>query len=281
MSTPVPGLLRLPCEIRNQIYAYLYQPPVYTAELPAPSHSQPTNPLALALKLDVSEGSSAGSRANADHLSLLLTCHKIHKEAHLLALSTTHFHLKDLSASPDTFDLRSRCLTPTQLSALKHLTLTARISHLRVLNEAWAGLPFGHPSLRLDVLTIYPQKPQCVESCYAEVADLSQAHTLAYILAETFKGLRNVGLVEIRNRQCFEEGGWRVLYRSLVLRLWRWGGGCCGVRFDESGEDVDLENRWFRIYFQEDEAIEKGREVGEEVVRLAGGRMPELTTAGF
>lgn len=115
-----------------------------------------------------------------------------------------------------------------------------------------------------------------MESCYAEVADLSQAHTLAYIFAESFKALRNVRVVEVRNEGCFEEGGWRVLYRSLVLRMWRWGGGVCGLRFEEGGEG----EKWFRLYFKQSREERCGEEVGEELYRLAGGDMPDLITAG-
>lgn len=126
-------------------------------------------------------------------------------------------------------------------------------------------------------------------SAYAEVADLSQSHNLAYILAETLKGLRNVRVVEVRNQGCFNDVVWRILYRSLVYRIWRWGGERCGVRFECSGDGAEDErDAWFRSYFQQQEQIQPsgigevggGNEVGAEVCRLAGGEMPDPTTAG-
>ena len=78
-----------------------------------------------------------------------------------------------------------------------------------------------------------PKRPETHGSAYAEVADLSQSHTLAYILAETLKSLRNVRKVVVRNEDCFTEVVWRLVYRSLVYRLWRWGGSLCDLGFRE------------------------------------------------
>jgi len=199
-------------------------------------------------------------------------------------LSLTPFHISGDVSYPDLFDLRSRPLSPTKIGAIRHLTLTARISHLRAMNEAWANRPFGHPSLTLDTLIIVPKRPDCSISAYAEVADLSQCHTLAYIFTETFKGLRNVKMVEVRNQGCFNEVVWRIVYRSLVYRLWRWGGGKCGVRFESSPEGQHEErDGWFRVHLgeeDEEQAERRGSEVGDEVFRLAGGEMPESDTVG-
>ncbi|KAK4541831.1 hypothetical protein LTR36_007363 [Oleoguttula mirabilis] len=309
MSTAGPepaSLLTLPSELRNAIYLLTF---ANNNDLTSPIPNAPTpsnNALTTAFiptKFDTrpthpsnnDNSSNNNTHPNRHHLALLTTCRQIHAEAHLLALSLTPFHLTGPTASPDLFAHQSRPLTPAQLGALRHLTLTARISHLRALNEAWAGQPFGHPSLRLDTLVLIPRRPDCSMSAYAEVADLSQSHNLAYILSETLKGLRNVGVVEVRNLGCFNEVVWRVVYRSLVYRMWRWGGGRCGVRFECSGEDGEGEGGapWFRaVYLPEQRGPEQtgaggvavgvdgAREVGEEVMRLAGGEMPEPTTAG-
>lgn len=133
------------------------------------------------------------------------------------------------------------------------------------------------------------------------MADLSQSHTLAYIFAETLKGLRNVRCFEVVRRRNRKKGGgggggvgfsagvWRIVYRSLVYRMWKWGGDVCGARFEVGGEDEEEEegDGWFRVYMQQgqgccegaggvgDDENVPGKEVGEEVMRLAGGEMPD------
>ncbi|OTA23288.1 hypothetical protein BTJ68_13306 [Hortaea werneckii EXF-2000] len=93
------------------------------------------------------------------------------------------------ASDPPTFAQLTSPLRPIQLQSLRHLTLTARINALRSLNETWCSLPFGCPDLQLEKLTIIPLRPDCfARTAYAEVADLSQSHTLAYIFAETLKG---------------------------------------------------------------------------------------------
>ncbi|KAK3618285.1 hypothetical protein LTR56_024728 [Elasticomyces elasticus] len=236
-----PCLLSLPSELRNAIYLYVF------GELTSSIPDFPAKPDALAVAL------------RFDNTAYLDTQHDNGRSAHL-------------------FDLRSRPLSPAKIGAIRHLTLAARISHLRALNEAWAGLPFGHPNLNLETLTIVPRKPDCTSSAYAEVADLSQSHTLAYIFAETFKGLRNIRTVEVLNKGCFNDVVWRIVYRSLVYRLWRWGGPTCGVRFECSPDAPDERDAWFRVHFQDKE---DGVEVGEEVLRLAGGELPDPNTTGF
>ncbi|KAK5135677.1 hypothetical protein LTR08_004978 [Meristemomyces frigidus] len=269
------SLLTLPCELRNAIYHYVFDS-TSTTTPPPPAPARPSPP-------PNSDTHPAPPRLDPTpphhHLALLLTSRQLHTEAHLLALAHTTFRLPTTAAHPAAFALRARRLSAAQLAAVKHLHLTARIPHLRALNESWHNAPFGHVGLRLETLTIVPCRPDASASAYAEVADLSQAHTLAHVFAETLRGLRGVGCVEVRNGGCFGEGVWRVLWRSLVFRLWRWGGGECGIRFESSGEGEG--EAWFRVYLQAGGGGEgRGREVGEEVGRLAGGEMPEASTAG-
>ncbi|KAK0961952.1 hypothetical protein LTR91_018732 [Friedmanniomyces endolithicus] len=283
-TTQPAHLLTLPTELRNAIYLYIFDsPPRATSPPTSPPHP---DPLALALRFDKTPypPNLYSNPHSTLPLRLLLTNRQIHAEASLLAFSHTRFHLAGPLADPETFALRSRLLPRAKLSAIRHLTLTARISHLRALNETWAGLPFGSEELRLESLTIVPWRPDCSSSAYAEVADLSQSHTLAYVFTETFKGLRGVGVVEVRNQGCFNDVVWRILYRGLVYRLYRWGGGECGVRFECSAEDSGGKegerDAWFRVLFQG--SREGGNEVGVEVRRLAGGELPDPgTTAGF
>lgn len=138
------------------------------------------------------------------------------------------------------------------------------------MNESWDGFPFGHRDLRLATLTIIPTRADPGGSAYREVADLSQSHTLAHIFAETLKKLRNVGVLQVRNSGCFNEVMWKLVYRSTVYGMWRWGGGRCGVRFECSGEEVEgTGEEWFCAWIGE-EGDRKGFEVGDEVVRLVG-----------
>lgn len=281
-----PTLLTIPCELRNTIYTYIFDPSITSSSsrASAPSHSIAELPplhVLPELKYDLHAKPSTQppqNPTNTPHrLAPLLTNRQIHTEAHLLALSLTPFHLAGDITYPDLFALRTQHLPPPKLAAIRHLTLTARISHLQAMNETWMSQPFGHPTLRLETLTLLPRRPDASHSAYAEVADLSQSHTLAYCLAETFKGLRNVRCVEVRNvGGCFKDVVWRIVYRSLVYRLWRWGGTRCGVRFECGGEG---EGGWFRVYFG---GGERGVEVGEEVIRLAGltGELPEPGEAG-
>lgn len=273
MTAKPASFLTLPTELRNAIYLLVFDDLI----LPVPSIEPAPDAPASALKFDIGASYLPSHQTTNTHsarrLSVLGTCRQIHDEAHLLALSMTPFHITGDCSYPDLFDLRSRPLSPAKIGAIRHLTLTARISHLRALNEAWAGLPFGHPSLKLGTLTIVPRKPDCSSSAYAEIADLSQSHTLAYIFAETFKGLRNVKTVEVCNKGCFNDLVWRIVYSSLVFRVYKWGGERCGLRFEcsEKREDGSERDGWFRVHIGETEA---GLEAGDEVVRLAGGRRP-------
>ncbi|EME86492.1 uncharacterized protein MYCFIDRAFT_206832 [Pseudocercospora fijiensis CIRAD86] len=263
MDTPTTAperasFLTIPCELRNQIYMHIFQPNAsdFYPTLPVRPDAiatalNPETPKASLPKLYHADRTST-------HLGLLRTCKQIQAEAQLLALSMTPFRLEGECTYPELFDIRSRPLSASKIGAIRHITLTARIGHLRALNEAWLGLPFGHPSLHLDTLLIIPKRPTNYVDSFAEIADLSQSHTLAYIFCETLKGLRNVQCVEIRNVGCFNE----------VV----WGGGKCGVKFlsgecNAGGTEID-ENRWFRAYLSSKD--DQGNECGEEVVRLVG-----------
>ncbi len=78
-------------------------------------------------------------------------------------------------------------------------------------------------------------------------------------------------MVRVMNRGCFNEVVWRLLYRATVYRVWRWGGGKCGIRFECNEDDGGEE--WFRVWLKDGE---EGSEVGDEVVRLVGisGELP-------
>jgi len=109
------------------------------------------------------------------------------------------------------------------------------------MNEQWNALPFGHEGLYLDTLTVIPRRAATGGTQYAEVADLSQSHALAYILSETLKSLRNVRTVVVRNDGCFSDVVWRLMYRSLVYRLWKWGGRLCGLGLREFEDEKAFE----------------------------------------
>ncbi|GAB7331929.1 hypothetical protein MBLNU13_g03851t1 [Cladosporium sp. NU13] len=257
--------LTLPPEIRNQVYSYIFIPPVNE---PIPRAPEIASPLAIALQLD-SPPCTPFRDPDDDpplpphqptSLSTLLTCHQIHREAQLLAISTTTFHLHSTSAEPEHFTLRALPLSPAKLGAIKHLTLTARITQLRALNETWNGHPFGNSSLHLDTLTLVPRRPDATKSAWAEVAELDQCHTLAHVLAETFKTLGKVGEVKV---------------------VWRWGGMNCGVRFECSAAD-DGNGGWFKAFLGqvESEGV-RGSDAGDEAYRLltAEGTSPGAVAA--
>ncbi|OQN96473.1 hypothetical protein B0A48_17529 [Cryoendolithus antarcticus] len=277
-----PTLLTLPAELRNAIYAYVFASTEVNAEYILQDER---SPFAHALKLDDSPFHSPRSSFSDDadpaeqpyaHLRPLQVCRQMHTESALYALSHTIYHLPSSLCDPSDFFQRTRCLSPAKLSALTHLTLSAKIGSLRVLNESWQNLPFGHPSLRLQKLTLIPLRPDAAKSVWGEIADLSQAHTLAYILGETFRGLRNVAEVEVLNRDYFRSGVWELVYRTLCYRMFRWGGSKCGVRFEGPVEEANElggvgergQTTRFRVFFGEGEG--RGTEVGEEVCRLLG-----------
>lgn len=275
-STPL-TFLTLPPEIRNQVYSYIFIPPSLNERIPPVPHV--ASPLAKALHIDWPPCDSAKEQDANEHpsrqpspLSTLLTCHQIHHEAQLLALSTTTFHLHSTAAQPEQFTLQTRPLSPAKLGALKHITLTARITQLRALNETWNGRPFGNFALNLESLTLVPRRPDAGNTAWAEIAELDQCHTLAHVLAETLKTLNKVGEVRVVNVGCFGEGVWRLVYRHLVFKVWKWGGMNCGVRFEgvRSGEgESESRGDWFRVFLGSD--CGRGRDTGEEAYRLLTG----------
>jgi len=268
---PTHTLLTLPPEIRNAIYADVFEPLVNDTIPTVPAIN---SPLAKGLLLDprehppqciptgnnLSQETSHSNDTSEDdssktapptrhpsnsHLDALLTCRQIHREVQLLALSTSIFHLHSTHALPEQFALQAHPLTPAKLGALKHLTLTARITQLRALNETWNGRPFGNPSLALETLTIVPQRPDAGNTAWAEVAELNQSHTLSHVLAETLKTLQGVREVRVLNMGCFADGVWPLVYRHIVVKIWTWGGTNCGLRFEQGGEG---EGGWFRTF---------------------------------
>ena len=273
-----PTLLTVPCELRNLIYQYTFSPDPATKSV----FTHSLDPLAT--QLQVFRPIEHRRRQPQNELRILRTCRQIHDEAHQLALSMTGFEVTGESAKPDCFAMSAATLRDSKVSALRHITLTARISHLRSMNEDWRGSPFGHPGLELDTLTIVPTKADCSMASYREVADLSQVHTLAYILAESAKGLRNVKVLKVQNRGCFNEVVFKLVYRSLVYRLFRWAGRESGIRVLCNNEDVDSAAGWFHVLLKED-AVSTGdwREVGVEVDRFLGrdGEMPNPELVGF
>lgn len=264
MASQSPSLLTIPRELRNIIYLFIFSPEA-TYELS--TYNDPRDPIATALKPQFDDDGSTPEPCAPHHLRVLQTCKQIHSEAHLLAVSLTAFHVVGEASHPHCFAAQLQ-MRDAKVAAIRHLMLTAKISHLRAMNETWGGLPFGNPSLDLETLTIVPKRPDASFSLYHQVADLSQGHTLAYILTETFKCLKNVRVVLVKNRGCFNEGVWRLVYRSLVYRIWRWGGGRCGIRFECSENEEGEGDEWFKVWFKDGE---EGTEVGEEVVRLVGG----------
>jgi hypothetical protein len=275
-----PTLLSIPCELRNAIYHYVFSPNP-AAKLVDFTHS--LDPLAVQLGVfRPIEERRRQCKETSNDLRILRTCRQLHDEAHQLALSLTGFDVTGESAKPDCFAARTSTLRESKVAALRHITLTARISYMRAMNEDWRGYPFGHPGLVLETLTIVPTKADCSHTSYREVADLSQVHTLAYILAETVKGLRNVRAIQVENRGCFNEVVFRLVYRSLVYRMFRWAGRECGVRVVCNDEEEDNATGWFRVALKEEVGGE-WREVGDEVDRFLGrdGEMPNPELVGF
>ncbi|TKX21196.1 hypothetical protein C1H76_6737 [Elsinoe australis] len=260
------ALLSIPPELRNQIYHLIFTPPIYQ---PAPPTHQRIHYPSLSDFAKSPIYASPHDTTPNHKSSLVRSCRQLHYETHLLYLSTTPFHLTGPLADPLAFaDLTSH-LPRDQRNAIRHIVLTSRISHLRALNETWNALPFGHPDFFLETLTVVPRKPESPLLGYAEVADLSQCHTLAYILAETLKGLRNVGVVVVRNEGCFNEVVWRLAYRSLVFRLWKWGGRLLDLKFREKDEEGSFEVLCTNT--KKGVAEEGWKDVQMELARLIGG----------
>ncbi|KAK4999751.1 hypothetical protein LTR66_001295 [Elasticomyces elasticus] len=280
--TPTPTLLTLPAELRNQIYLH-----IFTA---APAHPRPASPPSLDVSQDLPTRwshciqASPSPPAIDNNLQILLTSRQIHTEASLLALSLITFTVPANCTYPEPFTWLLHPLSASQIASLRHFVLGAKISSLRALNEAWRGLPFGHAGLRLDTLTVVPSRPERYYGAYAEVADLSQSHTLAYVLGETFKSLRNVRRVRVVNAGYFRDVLWRLVYRSLVYRIWRWGGSNCGLGFCEGGDLEGEEGQcWFDVWLGDEDRWEDGVVgCGKELRRLLGDEAEDApnTVAG-
>ena len=276
-SSTMASLLTLPSELRNAIYLYIFTPETDNANIPA--YNEPWDAIATALKLRQSYAPLEPGPCTSRDLHLLQTCRQIHNEANRLALSMTAFHITGQSSHPDCFAERMLLLRDTKVNAIRHLTLTAKLSHLRALNEAWGGLPFGSPLLSLETLTIVPYRQDVCHTAYADFADQAQCSTLAHVLAETFKRLRNVRVVQVRNHGFFNERMWMNLYGNLIYRLWKWGGDRCGVSFQCCDETEDRGQEWFKIWLKDDEG--GGKEAGDEVSKLVRrGELPDHL-AGF
>ncbi|GAB7354654.1 hypothetical protein MBLNU459_g5084t1 [Dothideomycetes sp. NU459] len=276
-----PALLSLPPELRNQIYDLVFTTPspyapLVPAERPSPRvRKSSLSGFGCPSPLDQPLSPSGPPCSCA----LLLTCRQLHAETQLLYYARTRFALSGPCAAPATFARLLAPLSRPQRRHLRHLSLTARISHLRALNEQWcAGPAFDCPDLALATLTIVPRRAHAVEPHYAEVADLNMSHTLAYILAETLKTLRGVRRLVVRNDDgCFNPDVWRLVYRSLVYRLWKWGGSLCGLSFRHDRSEREA---WFEVLIggkdglenEDGDAADGGewRDSWDEVERLVG-----------
>ncbi|KAI9705355.1 MAG: hypothetical protein M1820_005185 [Bogoriella megaspora] len=249
----------LPPEIRNQIYLHLFTP-----SLPYPPLllSNPPNPPPASVLLGP-----------------LLTSRLFHAEAASLAYTLVPF----LTHTAIPFHLQRPPLTPLRQSSIRHIILTTRITSLRALSETWDGLPFGSSSLRLASLTIIPQRAEAaLFEANAEVADLSQCHTLAFILTEFLVRVERgvVGRLEVRNQGCFVAEMMGIVWRSLVYRLWKQRRGCW---WDGEGEGLGFEERgdggvvWIGDGDGDGNGVgmgtdgkDRGRGLDEEVMRLSG-----------
>lgn len=225
-------LLSMPAELRLQIYKLLFPPPVYQARqihqpVPTPSLTDFGNPAVYGEQTPAPEQQAA----------IVAACRMLYQETQNLYLGNTFFHLVGPVVDPAIFAERTAHLSSQHKEAIRHIVLTARVSCLRALNETWNSLPFGDNEMFLDTLTVVPYRPETQAQVYAEIADLSQCHTLAYILTETLKGLRNVDTVIVRNEGCFKSVIWKQSYRSLVFRLWKWCGRLCDLRFKEDEDE--------------------------------------------
>lgn len=272
-SRPPANLLSIPCELRNVIYLHIFTPePAYELS----TYNEPKDPIAARLKPYYDDDNSRPEPCSPRHLRVLQTCRQIHREAYLLALSLTAFHVVGEAAHPRCFAAQLQ-MRDTKVTAIRHLMLTAKISHLRALNETWGGYPFGNRSLNLETLTVVPKRPDASYSSYQHVADSAQGHNVSHILSETLKGLKNVRCVVVKNRGCFNGKIWQLVYRSLVYKIWRWGGGKCGLRLQCCSETEEWDgDDWFKVWLMDD--CDEGSECGEEVVRIMAqypGAMPD------
>lgn len=283
-ETPAPPtLMTLPAELRNAIYNLIYvvQSPYSPQSRTESSIATPVPPrFSLASFGDKSplDTLPASIISSNHHVGALLqTCKQIHTETTGFYFTRSTFHLTGPHATPEYFVRLVAPLRPAALSQIRHITLTGRINHLLAMNGSWDGYPFGNTRLKLDTLTVIPRRPHTHETHYAEVADLYQSHTLAHILAETLKGLKGVKSLIVRNdEECFNNIAWRLFYRSLVLRLWRWAGGMVGLMFRQD----ETEMLWFEISHTAHGEDQTGwKTAADEVERLVGAERKEALIA--
>lgn len=179
------GFLRLPPELRNGIYAYVF------------SHS---NDLCIRTE-DLSH-----------QLALLRACKLIHSEATLFAFSNTSFPL--CWASKSSFEKQTEVLSILRVQAIRQICIAATVERLFAM-KSWAGLPFGRPDLHLDILTIMPQG----EPCYVLYPDRGrEIRPLADVLLSLI-GLRQVKKVFLVNDGYFDFHDFRIICRIAVFRL--------------------------------------------------------------
>lgn len=259
--------LTLPAEIRNVIYSHVFAP------TPTPCGFARHDP-----KKDVNMSSATSPYSPPASPSLGLVNRQISAETQLLHLTHTSFVLSSKSSDPDIFARKfANLCTAQQRTAIRSLTLRASIGQLRAMNERWDALPFGCADLRLETLTVVPVRPQTYAP-HAEVADLSQVHTLAYLLGEAIKSLKNVETIVLVNQGCFTELLWRLLYRSLIFRMWKWAGEGltdCSLGFRE----VDGDSR-FEIRLGNGAQDEQWRDATHELERLTGVDVDKASDAG-
>ena len=138
---------------------------------------------------------------------------------------------------------------------------------------------FGCADFRLASLTLVPQqRPDVQFGAYVEVVDLSQCHTLAFILAEMVAQMRrgSVGQLVVRNEDgCFEEETMHLVYRSLVYRLWRGG----YRPLSEQAFREEEKGKRFCVWMGEG-AREKGNSLDSEFTNLSA-RSGNTSAAGW
>ncbi|KAF2232619.1 hypothetical protein EV356DRAFT_247255 [Viridothelium virens] len=288
------SLLDLPAELRNLIYEFVFTPPYTTTLLSNPPLPPPASSI----------------------LRPLLTCRLIHSEASHLAYASIPFlthsaaPLELSSSTSTTIPPANSSLSSSNpsspsplrlplslLASIRHIQLSAQISHLRPLGESWHGLAFGCSALHLSSLTLLPRRPEAYFGAYAEVAYLSQCHTLAYILAEMVRemgggsvdksGSRSVSVrkLVVRLEGCFEqEEIRRLVYRSLVFRLWKGQRRKEGAAEEEErrGFEEREGGREFWVWMGEGAGQEgKGRSLNSEFRNLSEGVLGTSSAAGW
>lgn len=280
-TTIAPSFLSIPAELRNHIYGLLFPPPRCQS---LGKQCQLDLPPLSSFGEDVVYSVPCATSRSTGVAAIALGCRQLQRETQLLFLGTTLFHLTGSAADPVVFATLASHLPLSHRQAVRHIVLSARISHLRSMNETWNALPFGSGDFFLETLTLVPRRPEIHERAWAEVADLSQSHTLAYILGETLKSLRHVGIVIVCNEGCFNEVIWQLTYRSLVFRLWKWGGRLCELKVCENEAEKCFAikcNGWPNTRADDLNDTRTWKDIGEELNRLVGegdqGRRPSAS----